>query len=447
MLSLFVTVASAALLGPPVPTIRETAVLDATSPTVSPTFGMNVAISGDRVTATGPDPSRTGGSIGQIATFQMQPTGAWTAFREMQSCDQVRQGDLVLGRMVMSGDVMLVSEDRRDGRSSDVIAFESSDANSGWKQVMRLEPPSASIEPAFGGVIATDGVLAAISTVDMRVLGEKARTVQASPRVFLFKRGAEGWAGIGFLQRDEAQKPTFFGASLAMTPGQIVIGCPKAIMAAPHQDLVVGGDAVVVVYRLNAAGSWAIDGELRPPAESLDFLGFGSIVAADESTIAVRMSKVTVATASVLVYRRAQTGWVYDGQLTPLIDVTPGVGWGVALAIADGRIIVGDPTALNGDQPPGYVGAFARGKDGNWAESVRLQPSVKVMTARWGVAVRADGRRVVVARPQSEREGIMPGGALVFTLPAADQVPPPTAIQSVPASTTPLIAPPAPTTK
>lgn len=400
---------------------------------------MVVGVAGDRVAATGPDPSKAGGSVGQIATFALQPTGEWTPFREMQSIDQTRPGNMVLQRMVMGGNVLLVSDDRRDGGSSTVVAYEAAENNSGWKYQGRLEPPSRASEPAFGGVIATDGIFAAVSTVDMRVLGEQARTVVASPKVFLFKRGADGWKGLGALQREEALKPTFFGAALAMSPGQVVIGCPKAIPAAPHQDLVTGGDSVVVVYRVDADGKWSIDGQLRPPTDRGEYLGFGSSIAASDSLIAVRMSQITAPTSAVLVYRRSEKGWELDGELAPLIDVTAGVGWGISLAIADGRVVVGDPTAINGDLPPGYVGAFARDNNGVWAESLRFQPSVAVTTARWGVGIRADGRRIVVARPQSEREGIVPGGALVFMLPPADQVPKPTGNSA--ASDTPLTAP------
>ncbi|MDA0213917.1 MAG: hypothetical protein O2875_00975 [Planctomycetota bacterium] len=432
----------AALSVPPIPTISQTAILDAPSPTVSPTFGMLVAISGDRVVATGPDPSKDGGSVGQIATFEFQPTGEWKPFREMQSVDNTQRGLMVLQRMTMVGSVMLVSQDRRDGASSTVATFETAITNSGWKQSGLLEPPIGFPEPAFGGVIASDGVIAAISTVDMRVLGEKSRTVIPSPKVFLFKRGVDGWKGLGSLQLDLSLTPTFFGAAISMTSGQIVIGCPKAIVASPKQPLVVGGDSVVVVYRLNADGMWGIDGMLKPPQDRSDYLGFGTTVASSDSLIAVRFSQVTGQGSAVLVYRRDQTGWVFDGELNPLIDVTPGIGWGISLAIADDRIIVGDPTALISDKNPGYVGAFVKDSNGLWSESLRLQPNVPVTSARWGVGIRADGRRVVIARPQNEREGITPGGALLFTLPPADSTPrPSTSSTSSPASTKSLTAP------
>ncbi len=431
-----------ALSVPPVPSIHQTAVLDAPSPTVSPTFGMLVGISGSRIVATGADPSKSGGSLGQIATFEFQPTGEWKAFREMQAVDQVMPGEMALGRIALGGNILLASIERRDGSSSSVVTFQSDATNSGWKQDGRLIAPAGPAEPAFGGVLATDGVIVGVSTVDMRVLGELARSVQVAPKVFLFNRTANGWNGMGYLQREAEKGPTFFGASLAMTPGQIVIGCPKAIPAAPHQKLVTGGDSVVVVYRQNAQGQWAIDGELTPPEARRDYLGFGTMVAADSSVVVVRLAQVTGPGAAVLVYRRSDAGWLYEGELKPQLDITPGAGWGIALGVTDGQILVGDPTALSGDQAAGYVGCFVRGANGVWAEGLRFAPTVPVTTARWGVALRVDGRRVVVSRPQNEREGIAPGGAILFTLPAASEIVAPSAGASgTAASSTPLLAP------
>ncbi|MSR70015.1 MAG: hypothetical protein EXS17_06700 [Phycisphaerales bacterium] len=431
-----------ALSVPPVPLINQTAVLDAPSPTVSPTFGIHVGISGGRIIASGADPSKSGGAVGQIATFEFQPTGEWKAFREMQAVEQVMPGEMALGRIALGGSILLASIERRDGSSSSVATFQADATNSGWKQDGRLVASAGPPEPAFGGSLATDGVIVGVSTVDMRVLGELARTVQVAPKVFLFNRTADGWNGMGYLQREAEKQPTFFGASLAMTPGQIVIGCPKAIPAAPHQKLVTGGESVVVIYKLNAQGQWAIDGELTPPENRRDYLGFGTVVAADASTVAVRLAQVTGPGAAVLVYRRGDTGWTYDGELKPLGDVTTGAGWGIALGISQGQIVVGDPTATTAGQSPGYVGCFVRTAPGSWSEALRLMPTVPVATSRWGVALRVDGRRVVVARSQNERDGIMPGGALLFTLPpASETVAPLVTPGETAASSTPLLAP------
>ncbi len=427
LLSLIV---ASALATPPVPTISESAVLDAPSPTTSPTFGIIVGIAGDRVIATGPEPSRAGGAVGQVATFELEPTGSWKTYKEMLSIDNTRVGDLVLGRAVIAGESLLVSDERRDGGNSAVFTYERDASPAGWKFSGRLQPLASNAEPAFGGVVASDGSVAAIGTVDQRVLGEAPRTVQESPKVYLFKRGPDGWKGLGYLQRDLAAQPTFFGAAISMSPGQIVVGCPNAIPAAPHQKLVTGGASAAVVYRQNDTGLWAIDGELRAPDGYSDWFGFGVVVASEGDTVVVRMAKISGPGGKVIVFRRSTTGWRCEGELVPLGDVVPGAGWGVALAIADGRIAVGDPTALAG-QETGYVGVFSRRDDGVWGEALRLKATVPVSTARWGVSLRGEGSRIVVARSLSERDGVMTGGALVYNLPPAAQTPPVFGAQSV----------------
>jgi hypothetical protein len=433
----------AALAVPPVPTITESAVLDAPSPTVSATFGIIVGISGDRIITTGPEPSGDGGAVGQVATFDLETTGIWAPFKEMLSLDGTPAGHMLLGRVAIGGGWMLISDERRDGGNSSVAVFERDASPSGWRAAGRLQPLASASEPAFGAGIVTDGVFAAISTVDMRVLGEQARTVQQSPKVYLFKSTPEGWKGLGFLQRDSAQKPTFFGAAISLSPKQLVVGCPSAIVAAPRQELVTGGASVVVVYRQNEQGLWAVDGELTPPPGHSDWLGFGTGIASDANTVVVRAAKVTGPGGKLFVYHRGESGWVYEGELKPLSDLVAGAGWGISIAMADGRVVVGDPTALSG-QASGYLGVFARRDDGAWGECLRLKSAVPVSSARWGVAVRAEGSRVVAARSKSEREGIAVGGALLFTLPDAASTPPVIPAELVPTADAPLDAQPAP---
>ncbi len=433
-------VVMAALAVPPVPVVTETAVLDAPSPTVSATFGIIVGISGDRIIATGPEKSRSGGAVGQVATFDMETTGTWAPRREMLAIEGTLAEHMLLGRVALGGNWLLVSDERRDGGNSGVITFERDPSPSGWRQAGRLQPLASAAEPAFGANIVCDGSIAAISTVDMRVLGEQARTVQESPKVYLFQSTPEGWKGLGFLQRDPVQKPKFFGAALSLTPKQLVIGSPNAIVAAPHQELVVGGASAVVIYRQNEQGLWAIDGELNPPPGYSDWLGYGTGVASDGDIVVVRAAKVTGPGGKLFVYHRSASGWDYEGELKPLSDIVAGAGWGITVAVADGRVVVGDPTALSG-QSTGYIGVFARRDDGMWGESVRLKSTVPVSTARWGVSVKAEGNRVLVARPVAERDGVTTGGALLYNLPPTDQAPAVIPTDLVPTADAPLLAP------
>jgi hypothetical protein len=396
-----------------VPVINETAVLLAPSPTLSPTFGMVNGISADRIVVTGPEVVRMPGVAGQLATFVLSPTGAWEAVPEMLAMANCGNGDLIMGRVAFAGTALCVTHERRDGSNSLVEVFEPSPAAAGWIAAgAPLGPPGGAVEPAFGSAIATDGRYIAVSCVDQRVLGEKARIVSPSPKVFLFKAGPSGWSGLGFLQREVAKDPKFFGASLAMTPGRLVIGCPKAIQPAPKQPLVEGGDPVVCVWS-ESNGAWSLEAELAPPAGTAG-LGFGQVVAASERYVVVRSSYVTTPGADVFVYRKADAGWEFDGALALSADATKGPAFGASLAAGEDFIVLGDPSA---DFPKGkgIVAVFVRTPQG-WVESARLVPTVKTMSARWGVSIKVDGRRVLVAHPASERDGIAPGGSILFTL-------------------------------
>lgn len=412
-----------------VPIVNETAVLLAPSPTLSPTFGMVNGISGDRVVVTGPEIVRTGGVAGQLATFTLSPTGTWEAIPEMLAITNCRVNDLILGRVALAGTTLCVTHERRDGSNSMVEVFEPSAASSGWTASgAPLAPPGGSTEPAFGSAIATDGRHIAVSCVDQRVLGEKSRIVNPSPKVFLFKAGPSGWSGLGFLQREAQKDPKFFGASLAMTPGRLVIGCPRAIQPAPKQPLVEGGDSAVCIWS-EKDGSWSLEAELTPPPGSPS-MGFGQGVAASDRYIVVRANNVTTAGADVFVYRKADSGWEFDGALALSADATKGPAFGASFAVGDDFIVLGDPSAEL-PKSKGLVAVFIRTSEG-WVESVRLLPTIKTMAARWGVSIKVDGRRVVVAHPASEREGIAPGGSFLFTLPPAGQMTP---AQAKPAST------------
>jgi len=129
----------------------------------------------------------------------------------------------------------------------------------------------------------------------------------------------------------------------------------------------------------------------------------------------VRSNYVTSPGADVFVYRKGDTGWEFDGPLTLSSDATKGPAFGASLAVGDDFIVLGDPSA---DYPKGkgIVAVFIRTASG-WVEAVRLLPTVKTMSARWGVSIKVDGRRVLVSHPASEREGIAPGGSILFTLP------------------------------
>lgn len=166
-------------------------------------------------------------------------------------------------------------------------------------------------------------------------------------------------------------------------------------------------------------------------------MGFGQVVAASERLIAVRAGLVTSQGADVFVYRKSESGWSFDGSLAFSSGAVKGPAFGSAIAAGDDFIVLGDSSAEHAGGR-GLVSVFIRSASG-WSECAILRPTVKTSSARWGVSIKVDGRRVLVGHPANEREGISPGGSILFTIPPAAQLTVPAAgPSSAPAVDVPL---------
>jgi hypothetical protein len=176
--------------------------------------------------------------------------------------------------------------------------------------------------------------------------------------------------------------------------------------------------AMVCVYRKGADG-WKLEQEIENFGLS-PWQGFGVNLALQGDLLVVRsINPFNKDDAiDVVALRRVGGKWVSDGLLNPGAGVTKGRGYGFTLAIDQGRIIVGDGTAVEGDDKSGRVYVFERGAEG-WDEKWRLGPKVFVSPNSFGNAIAVRWPWVAVGRIRNERLGIEPGGALLYKLDAS----------------------------
>jgi hypothetical protein len=126
-----------------------------------------------------------------------------------------------------------------------------------------------------------------------------------------------------------------------------------------------------------------------------------------------------------------------EARLQPGVGVERGRGFGFALQVSGGRVIVGDSSAQEGEDKSGRVFVFER-RGTAWVEVTRLKPKVFCGPASFGSAVSAKWPWIVVGRVRSERLGIEPGGAYLFDMtkapppPPASEAGPPPAIAAPP---------------
>ncbi|MBM4110198.1 MAG: hypothetical protein FJ254_02415 [Phycisphaerae bacterium] len=394
----------------PLIVLGESAVLDASQPTVSPTFGSVTGWAGSRLIVTGPERVRAGGFNGQIATFS-ESDGAWVGTRELAGISDTTSMETML-QSVVGNDEWLFTSSELQGRAGQVVVWKREPSASGWKQVQRLMPPVTRAEQAFGSALALGDGFLAVSAVDTRFRGEQGRAIVDAPRVYLFTLKDGAWTGAGSLSPDPALKAIWFGGAIAASGDQLAIASPKAWQPSPKQPVQESGESAVHIYRRGANGVWALRQSIAPPADCA-WGGFGNRLGLRGNLLVVRATDIPSTVARMFTYEDGGT-WVQSGELKG--NASSGGGFGTSFDLGDGFIAVGDTTAKAAGDRVGAVTVFVSAP-GGWSERYDLRPSVPVANRRYGVGVVVRERTVAVGRMKSETDGIEPGGALVFTIP------------------------------
>ena len=168
--------------------------------------------------------------------------------------------------------------------------------------------------------------------------------------VHLFERPADGgeWGSTAILSPpEESSEPSFFGSSLAIAGGEILVGQMR--------------EGVVHRYA-KVDGTWQSVGKLEPEDEEMR-PGFGSSLAADGETLLVGGVRRFQA------YRRSEGSWVPAGTSPLYYDAEEGPVFArTTLSLAGQLAVVADPSA---DFGMGAVLVFSN-ESGEWVRSGRL---------------------------------------------------------------------------
>jgi len=402
--------------------ISEREVLTPPEPVDSITFGEIVAFAGDEAIVTGAVVGRPGVDRGRIATF-VRNDGAWRPRDASIVVAGIGRRDIALRSVAAGPAVIAASFHRGASDAGSVLLFQRELVESGWALSERLEAPSFESAPEFGGVIATDGALVAVSEVDPGFSAIARASRPSSPRVHLYERRVDGWNAIAAIDAPRSRPAPWFGTALAIDGPLVVVGSPKQKSPAssePDAPAPEGAPpslepAQVRIHR-RSGEAWALDSTIAG-ASVTPWPGFGTQVAIEGDLLAVTATEERDGGGSkVFVFRRGGSGWTSEGELVPR-NVIPAGSFGASLAISRGRVLVGDTHALiPGADQTGLVHGFER-IDGRWIETFRLQPRAPAMPTSFGSHLAVRGDLAIVNRTRSESRGCPLGGAYLFELP------------------------------
>ena len=224
------------------------------------------------------------------------------------------------------GGVALVSAPDGEGAGTVVRVYERGN-DGAWEGAGVLEAEELRATARYGAALAVRGGRAAVGAPGQGVSGT----------VYVFARGADGaWRREAALEADGLGRGAGLGGSVRfVADGELVVGAPSAD----------GSAGRVVLFARGADGAWAETAALAPSTSGAG-QRFGAALAATGVELLVGAPGAADGQGRVDVFARpdAASGWRAAGSLVPrgtgLI-----AGFGAALALRPGLAVVGSPEA------------------------------------------------------------------------------------------------------
>ena len=253
-----------------------------------------------------------------------------------------------------------------------------------------LAQPSPTFAQGFGGAAAVSG--------DEVIVGEPLNE-RTPGYVYVYRKGAGGWAEAQRLSASDPAPGDGFGQALAVVGGDLLVGSSG----------VGNGLGAVYVFRMDGGGGWTESGRIMA-GDGEEGDGYGRAIAVGGGVAMVSAAGGREGRGAVYVLARGEDGrWAEEARLTAS-DGQPGDGFGMAVATDGEFALVGVPGR---DQATGAAYVYRRGTDGNWTEMATVEPEGEAPSARFGMAVAvADGRLLVGAPEQDRYTGAVYGYAL-----------------------------------
>lgn len=385
------SLAAAALAGPPPGAARAT--LDA--PVPSDCLGTAVAVDGDRVVATIPwrlPPISTPGVLGMCAIFEKDGS-TWTQVAVVTS---PATGDGFGSSVAIDGDVLLVGAPRWSASTTNLAAGRYHVFRRGgdgvWTQVAQAQ---GATRDALGCAVAAHQGHAIVGS-----RGYSGPAAGAGRVLFLSYTG-DSVEPTGSITGGGLGNQSALGTSVALW------GEWSAASATPTGST----SGVVWMFRRATDGVWSAEQQLVPPA-SFAGDGFGLALAMADDLVAVGAPAPgqvgAAADGAVHLYRLVQGVWQMEETLVAP-DPAACAGFGTAVAVSDGQVVVGAAEVDPAD--PWSGGMFRFRKEGErW---VLVGASQGDQEAAYGTALASRGGTLVVAAPGATLQESVPNQGFV----------------------------------
>jgi predicted outer membrane repeat protein len=392
-------------------------------------FGTRVAVDGTFLVTGAPQRVASGLTGAGAAYFQRQLSdGSWIS--EGMVIDGTPSTNANFGAAVaISGGFAAIGSpfDLVSGTASGTVHVYKRTSSGTWALEATMQAPSPSLNMEFGGAVALDGDLLVVG-------GRRTDTTDAvdTGAAWIFRRVVDGssqvnWVLEATLQPANLKQSDRFGSAVALKNGLLAVG-------APDREVGTVQDAgAIFIYRRSTAGVWQSEGIVRAATPATTGR-FGAILAIDGGTIVAGEPSFDLPVSNigrVSVVGRSMSGlWNVTSVLQPALAEVD-AGFGTAVAINDGVLVVGAPASAAGATPrAGHVHVFqmegaAAGETTRWTSVVVGHDPLGVPGDGFGSSVAVgsgvEAKCVLSSSPTDDELGLADRGSVsVFTLSVAD---------------------------
>ncbi len=307
-------------------------------PEASAQFGLSTAVDGDiAVVGCHLEDNAKGSDAGAVYIFRRNvSTGVWS--QEQKLTPSVGSATDWYGYNVsLVGNVLLVGApygDTANGTDAGLVyVYRYKNSIVKWVEETTLVDPDGGANDYAGWSLAFDGATAAIGSPT-----ENQGGYTDSGSVGIWTVSGTSWTQVAELAASTLQYYAWFGSSVGVSGGEIVVG-------ARYFDSASLGDVGACYFFSNAGGSWTQTGHfVNPDAESSDQFGQAAAMSGKLAVVGSYLDNAFGRADSGMAYTfrkgKGQKGWFLDQDLAAS-DGAVGDGFGVALACSDEHIVLG----------------------------------------------------------------------------------------------------------
>jgi hypothetical protein len=298
--------------------------------------------------------------------------------------------------VAIDGDILVVGASGNDSSGVNSGAAYVYERSSGrWELSAQLMPSNASELDYFGRSVAVEG--------ETIVIGARGADgfVPESGAAFVFQRTGGIWSEIAKLSADDGVGGDYFGESLAISGGTVVVG-------ARMDDDVSTNRGSAYVFR-EMSGAWQQVAKLTA-SDGAPYDFFGSSVAIDSNIVLVGApydDDLGDASGACYLFQEQGGQWHEVAKLTAGDNTPWWDGFGASLAIEGDSIVVGSRDNDFYGISAGAVFVFRR-QDDEWVQEALLRSAAARPQSYFGSSLDICQGRIVVgatqgnlARPQS----------------------------------------------